>query len=128
MRCRPTSKGIVSDYVVHSEGYSEVCVSRVGRGFFGFDLSDVADQGLLNISYAILYISGRSLGEHLHCAVAEIADVAGQLMPGGHPVSGEPEAHALDRAAEDYVPCNHSRFTICDLPLTIGLRAITAIC
>ena len=74
--------------------------------------SDVAGQGFLNISYAIIYIFSRSLGEHLDRAVCEVADVAGQPVATGHPVGREAKAHALNAADEDYVPCNHKRLTI----------------
>jgi len=103
-------------------------VRWVGRDFLDIDVSDMAGERLSNISYAIIYIVGRSLGEHLDGAVREIADVAGQLMPAGHSVSRESKAHALNTTLEDYMPCNHARLTIYYLLLTVGLHAKTAIC
>ena len=98
--------------MVDLESDSEVCVSRIGRDFHGLDLSDVAGQAILNISYAIVYIFSRALGEHLDGAVWEVADVAGQLVAAGHPVGGEAKAHALDPAGEDYVFCNYIQLII----------------
>ena len=90
---------------------------RIGRNFLDFNISDVAGQGLLNISYAVIDIFGLSLSEHLDGAVSEIADIPAQLISTRHPVSGEPEAHALNPAAEDYVPCNHKQLTIDYCPI-----------
>ena len=56
----------------------------------------MAGQGILNISYAIVYVLGRSLDKHLDRAIDEIADVTGQLMPAGHSMRGESESDALD--------------------------------
>ena len=128
MLCCPTSEGIVSDCVVDSESDLEICAGWVRRDFLDLDLSDVAGQAILNISYAIVYIFGRSLGKHLDGAVGEVADVAGQLIPAGHPVSGESEADALNAAGKYYVLCNHIQFTIDYLLFTIGLRVTTVIC
>ena len=101
---------------------------RIGGDFPDIDVSDVAGQRLLNIFYAIIYIFDRSLGEHLDGAVCEIADVAGQLVAAGHPVSGESEADALNAAGEDYMPCNHMQFTIDHLLSIIDLHATAITC
>ena len=98
--------------MVDLESDLEICVPRVGRDFYGFDLSDVAGEAILDVSYAIIYIPSRSLGEHLDGAVWEVADVAGQLMAAGHPVGCEAKAHALNPAGEDYVLCNHIQLII----------------
>ena len=100
----------LTDY--YSESDLEITVPWVRRDFHGLDLSDVAGQAILNISYAIIYVLSRSLGEHLDGAVWEVADVAGQLVAAGHPVGGEAKAHALDPAGEDYVFCNYIQLII----------------
>ena len=112
MRRYPTTQGTDSYCVVDSECDLEICVPWVGRDFYGFDLSGVAGQAILDVSYAIVYVLSRTLGEHLDGAVREVADVAGQLVAAGHPVGGEAKAHTLDPAGEDYMLCNHIQLII----------------
>ena len=85
----------------------------------------MAGQGILNISYAIVYIPGRSLSEHLDRAVGEVTYISGQTMAPGHPVGCVAKAHTLNPAGEDYVLCNHGQLTI--VPAFAGMTILFAI-
>ena len=60
------------------EGYSEICVLGVGGQIGDFGFCDVAEEGLLNFSDAVVYVLRFALCEHFYCAVALVADEAGE--------------------------------------------------
>jgi len=52
---------------------------------------------------ALSYVRGRALSKHLHSAVVEIADKAGQHIAAGDSMGRESKSYALDPADEYYL-------------------------
>lgn len=84
------------------QGYSEVCVFGIWGRIFDLGLSDAAGKSEFYFVNTFVYVFGFSLGKHLHTAIRQVADEAGQLVAVGNPVSGEAKADTLHLAEEYY--------------------------
>ncbi len=101
------------------EGYSEICVLGVGGQIGDFCFCDVAEEGLLDVGYAVVYVGGCALGEHFYCCVGQVADEAGEPVAIGYSVGGEAEADALNAASEDYVLGDHFSYVVCRISYVV---------
>ncbi len=94
------------------EGYSEICVLGVGGQIGDFGFCYVAEEGLLDVGYAVVYIAGWALCEHFYCALALVADEAGEPVAIGYSLGGEAEADALNATDEDNVFGDHFSYCV----------------
>ena len=92
------------------ERNSEFFVFWIGRRFLDECLPDIAGKRILYLVDTSINVIWRSLREHFHGSIRQIADKAGQARAIGYMVSGEAKAHALNMAAKNYMFGNLAHF------------------
>ena len=81
----------------------KIFVSRVRGDFFITGSAYVAGEGTLYISNAIINILLLALSNHLHSAIWQIADMAGQSITISYIKSSKPKANALNSTRKHYM-------------------------
>jgi len=92
------------------EGDSELRISSIDRHVFNDAISHIAGERILYLADATINIVGRSLCEHFHRCIRQVADKAGQAIAIGYVVSGEAKAHALHVTRKNYMFGNLAHF------------------